>query len=112
MNEKIIRDKTEIKRIIQNKIKNKKLIFTNYYKFGIDKKGISHEKVLKIFPRFEKVFVIEIEKLRFGDIGFELFYKLSQNATFSIATCPKNKNLLIIHAIEYKRNLEKRFKKK
>ena len=68
-------------------------------------------KVLKIFPQFEKVFEIEVEKLKQGDIGYELFYRLSNNTYFSIATCPKDNNVLIIHAIEYKRSLEKRFKK-
>jgi hypothetical protein len=80
--------------------------------FGIDTKGLSHEKVLEIFPQFEKVFAIEVDKLKFGGVGVELFYKLSSNTSFSIATCPKDKDILIIHAIEYKRSLEKRFKKK
>jgi hypothetical protein len=107
----LISDKKEINKIINREIKNKKLIFTEYYKFGILKKGIEHEKVLEIFPKFDLVFEIEKETLKYGDIGYELFYKLSNNTSFSIATCPKNKNLLIIHAVEYKRSLEKRFKK-
>ena len=107
----LINKKEEINKIINSKIKNKKLVFTDYYKFGIMKKDISHEKVLEIFPHFEKVFEIEKDKLKYGDIGYELFYKLSNKTYFSIATCPKDKKLLIIHAIEYKRSLEKRFKK-
>ena len=75
------------------------------------KKDIEHKRVLEIFPQFEKVFEIEKETLKYGDIGYELFYKLSRNRSFSIATCPKNKKILIIHAIKYKRSLEKRFKK-
>lgn len=107
----LINDKREIDNIISKKIKGKKLIFTDYYRFGILKKGIEHKRVLEIFPQFEKVFEIEKEALKHGDIGYELFYKLSSNRTFSIATCPKNKKVLIIHAIEYKRSLEKRFRK-
>ena len=107
----IITNKKQIQDIIHKKIKNKKLIFTKYYEFGILKRDIPHEKVLEIFPQFEKVNAIEIEKLKKGNIGYELFYKISNNLYFSIATCPKNKKLLIIHAVEYKRNLEKRFKK-
>lgn len=106
-----ISNKTEIDKIIKEKIKGKKLIFTDYYKFGILKKGIDHKRVLEILPRFDLVFEIEKETLKYGDIGYELFYKLSNNTSFSIATCPKNKNLLIIHAVEYKRSLEKRFRK-
>jgi len=46
-----------------------------------------------------------------GDIGYELFYRLSNNTSFSIATIPKDNNVLIIHAVEYKKNLDKRIKK-
>jgi len=107
----LITDKKEINKIISKKIKGKKLIFTSYYKFGILKKGIEHKRVLEIFPQFEKIFEIEKDKLKYGDIGYELFYKFSSNRYFSIATCPKNKKVLVIHAVEYKRSLEKRFKK-
>jgi len=108
----LITDKKEIKKIISKYIKNKKLVFTDYYKFGLLKKGIEHKRVMEIFPQFEKVSEIEKDTLKYGDVGYELFYRLSNNTHFSIATCSKNKNLLIIHAIEYKRSLEKRFKRK
>ncbi len=101
----------EIQDIINNKIKGKKLVFSDWYEKGILKRGIAHERVIEIFPQFQKVTKIEKELLKFGDMGYELFYALSNNLTFSIATCPKDKNVLIIHAVEYKRSLEKRFKK-
>lgn len=107
----LITDKKEIDKIISKKIKGKKIIFTEYYKFGILKKDIPHSKVVEIFPQFDKVFEIEKDKLKYGDVGYELFYLLSKNTYFSIATCPKNKKVLIIHAVEYKRNLEKRFRR-
>jgi hypothetical protein len=106
-----IEDKQEIDKVIKEKIKGRKLVFTKYYYFGIDIKGISHEKVQEVFPQFDKVFAIETETLKKGDMGYELFYKLSNNTSFSIATCPKDDKLLIIHAVEYKRNLDKRIKK-
>lgn len=107
----IIDKKEDIENIINSKIKGKKLVFTEWYQKGILMRGIEHERVLEIFPQFEKVTKIEKEKLKLGDMGYELFYILSNNITFSIATCPKDKNVLIIHAVEYKRSLEKRFKK-
>lgn len=107
----IIDNKEEIDRIITEKIKGKNLIFTKYHHISIASKGIEHEKVLEIFPQFDKVYEIEKDVLKFGDMGYELFYRLSNNTYFSIATCPKDKNVLIIHAVEYKRNLEKRFKR-
>lgn len=107
---KTITDKKEIDKIINKKIKGKKLVFTDYYFYGITLRDISHELVKEVFPQFDKVFTIESETLKHGDIGYELFYKLSNNKTFSIATCPKDKKVLIIHAVEYKRSLSKRLK--
>lgn len=108
---KIIEDKSEIDKIIREKIKSKKLIFTDWYKLGLLRKGISEEKFNEIFPQFDKVSAIEIEKLKKGDLGYELFYKMSNNTTISIGTIPKENTLLIIHLIEYKRNLNYRFRK-
>lgn len=107
----VINNKKEIEKIISEKIKGKKLIFTKYYRVSIAEKGIEHENVLEILPQFEKVSEIEKERLKYGDMGYELFYNLSNNIYFSIATCPKDDKLLIIHAVEYKRSLDKRLKK-
>ena len=107
-----ITDRNEIERIINEKIKGKKLIFTRYYDLSIARKGIEHERVLEVFSQFDKVIAIEKEKMKQGDIGYELFYDLSNNTSFSIATIPKNNKVLIIHAVEYKRDLRHRFKQK
>lgn len=108
---KTITDKQEINMILQEKIKGKKLIFTDWYNIGIMRKGIPEEKFYEIFPNFDKIEVIEVEKMKKGDLVYELFYKMSNNTTFSIATIPKENTLLIIHLIEYKRSLDYRFKK-
>lgn len=108
---KTIEDKQEINKIIEERIKGKKLIFTDWYKIGLLRKGISEDKFDEIFPQFDKISVIELEKLKKGDWGYELFYKLSNNTTISIGTIPKENTLLIIHLIEYKRNLDYRFKR-
>ena len=107
----IIKDKKEVEKIISEKIKGKKLIFSTHYRVSIAQKGIDHERVLEIFPQFDKVYAIEKEVLKYGDIGYELFYDLSNNSHFSIATCPKDEEVLIIHAVEYKRKLDKRLGK-
>jgi len=108
---KTIEDKEEIAKIIEEKIKGRKLVFTEWYRIGILRKGIPEEKFDEVFPQFDKVCTVEVEELKRGDVGYELFYKLSGNVTISIATIPKEKDLLIIHLIEYKRNLDYRFKK-
>lgn len=106
-----IKDKKEIDRIIQEEIKGKKLVFTTHYRISSAEKGIEDSYVKEIFSQFDKVYTIEKEILKYGDIGYELFYKLSNNTDFSIATCPQKDKILIIHAVEYKRRLDKRFKK-
>jgi len=73
---KIIKDRKEIEKIIEEKIKGRKLVFTDWYKIGLLRKGISEEKFNEIFPQFDKVSVIEIEKMKGGDLGYELFYKI------------------------------------
>lgn len=108
---KIIEDKQEIENIIEDKIKNKKIIFTDWYKIRLLRKGISEEKFNEIFPQFDKIYAIEIEELKKGDFGYEMFYRISNNVTISIGTIPKENDLLVIHLIEYKRNLDYRFKK-
>ena len=106
----LVDDKKEIDKIIKEKIRGKKLIFTDWYKIGLLKKGISEEKFNEIFLQFDKISAIEIERLK-NNLGYELFYKISNNITISIGTVPKEKTLLIIHLIEYKRNLDYRFKR-
>lgn len=107
----LIVNKDAINSIINNKIKGKKIIFTKYCEVSMAQKGLTRERVLEVFSQFDKVNEIEQETLKYGDIGYELFYQLSGNTYFSIATCPQEKNLLIIHAIEFKRSLERRFKR-
>ena len=80
----VITDKKEVGQIINEKIKGKKLVFTTHYRIGIAQRGIDHERVLEIFPQFDKVYAIEKEVLKYGDMGYELFYDLSNNAHFSI----------------------------
>src|SRR3989344_4616793 len=108
----LIQDKKEIEKIINEKIKGKKLIFTAHYRLSAAEKGIEDEKVKEILPQFDKVYAIEKETLKYGDVGYELFYRLSNNTDFSIATCPQNDRLIIIHAVEYKRSLRKRLGRK
>jgi len=106
----LIKDKDKIERIIADNIRDKELIYTRNYRIRNAMRDISDERVLEVFPQFNKVFAIEKKILRYGDVGYELFYGLSNNITFSIATCSKGNRLELIHAIEYKRNIGKRFK--
>ncbi|MEK6914736.1 MAG: hypothetical protein AABW83_03740 [Nanoarchaeota archaeon] len=91
----IIKEKREIDGIISEKIKNKKLIFTTHYRISSSEKGIDDEQVKEIFLQFEKIYAIEKEILKYGDIGYELFYRLKDNTDFSIATCPKEDKLIM-----------------
>lgn len=106
-----ITDKDEIGKIINENIKGKKIKLTKHYRIRAAWRGITDEKVLEVLPQFDKVIEIERKKLKFGDIGYELFYDMSNNITFSIAVSEKRNNIYIIRAIEYKRNLARRFSK-
>ena len=108
----VITDKERIEKIISTNIKGKKLIFTRHYRISSAQKGIDDEKVIEIFSQFNKVYAIEKDVLRYGDIGYELFYDLSNNTYFSIAVCPKDNEILIIHAVEYKRKLDSRLRRR
>ena len=111
MEKRLVEDIAEIRKIIEEKIKGKKLFFTDWYKIGLMRKGISEETFDEVFPQFEKVIAIEIEELKNGAIGYELFYKQSGNLSISIATIPFESKIKIIHLVEYKRSLNHRFKK-
>lgn len=104
-----ITDKIEIGRILALCITGKKLVFTKYYRIKAAWRGIPDEKVLTVFKQFDNIIAIEKKILKQGDTGYELFYALENGVTFSIATCPSGNKLFIIHAIEYHRNLSKRF---
>ena len=107
----LIRDKKEIDNIL-NGMTGKKLVFTRYYRLRLAERGLEHSTVENIFPQFDKVFAIEKDQLKFGDTGYELFYQMSNNVTFSIAIIPRKDRLEIVHAVEYKRNLSKRLRQK
>jgi hypothetical protein len=64
---KLIEDIDKIMDIIETKIKNRRIIFTDWYKMGIMRKGISEEKFDEVFPQFDKIYKIEEEKLKLGD---------------------------------------------
>lgn len=104
-----IADKREIEKIIAEKIKRKNLVFTRHYRMRAAWRGISDEKVTLVFPQFEKIIAIEKKIPKKGDTGYELFYRLDEETTFSIATVPADKKIFIIHAIEYHRSLGRRF---
>ena len=108
----LVEDKREIDKIIYEEIKGKRIVFSSYYeRISFMRRGITEEMVLEVLPQFNKVIKIIKQKLKFGDIGYELFYGLSNNLTFSIATIPTKEKVEIIHAIEYKRKLDYKFKR-
>lgn len=106
----LINNKEEIIKIINEKIRNKNIIKTNNYLLGIEHKIISDKEIMEIYSQFDKITEIEKEILKKGDIGYELFYKIN-GTNYSIATIPKKEVVLLIHAIKYHRNIDKRLKR-
>jgi len=72
--------------------------FTQHYWERLALRDIDHNFLLKTFFEFDKIRLIEEDKLRYGDIGYDLYYELSRNRTLIIGVCPKEK-LLFIHGI-------------
>ncbi len=107
-----ITDKEEINKVIEiiKKYNESQYNFTTWYWKRLFLRGMEHERVLEILQEYDKIFLIEKRKLKFGDIGYELFYRLSNNTSFSIAVIPLKDKLEFIHAIEYKRRLDERIK--
>lgn len=92
--------KEEIDKIIKilKKYKEEDFDFREHYWFRIAQRNIKHDFLLKTFFEFDKIKLIEEDVLKYGDIGYDLFYEISNNRTLIIGVCPKEK-LKFIHGI-------------
>ena len=93
-------EKEVIEKVISilKQYKQEDFAFTSHYWFRIAQRDIEHEFLLKTFFQFEKIKLIEEDVLPKGDIGYDLYYEISNNRTLIIGVCPLKK-LLFIHGI-------------
>ncbi len=100
-------DTENIKKIINKLKKYSKddIHFSSWYKSKtLSGRDMDHEEILKTYFEFDKVYFIEEEILKLGDIGFDIYYKLSNTKTLVIGISlkikpdPKKKPISFIHA--------------
>ena len=104
--------KEEIGKII-NRLRGyseKQFRFTDNYWKRISSRDIDHDFVVKTFFEFDKINLIEEDILKFGDIGYDLYYEISNNRTLILGVCPK-KDLIFIHGIMRYRKWQSAIKK-
>lgn len=92
--------KEEIEKIIAvlKKFEKENFKFTKWCEMRMEQRQISRNFLLQTFFEFDKIKLIEEDILKYGDIGYDLHYELSNNRTLIIGVSPGN-NLTIIHAI-------------
>ena len=73
----LIEDKKEIDKIIKERIKDKRIVFTTHYKISSAEKGIEDKKVKEIFQQFDKVYAIEKDTLNMEILVTNYFTKLA-----------------------------------
>lgn len=84
--------------------------FTKWYWVRIEERQIDHAFLIKTFSFFDKIKLIEEDVLRYGDIGYDLYYELSSSRTLIIGVIPKKK-LVFTHGILRYRNWQSALKR-
>ena len=69
-------------------------------------RDMDHKFILKTYFEFDKIYYIEEEILKYGDIGYDLYYKLSNSKTLVIGIC-KKKKIEFLHAYLILQGLER-----
>ena len=99
-------DKEDINKIIEKlkSIKYQDLHKPDYFEWSLMNKRTEEEKILEIYPKFERIGLINKRKLKYGDIGYDLHYELDNGTFIVIAICIEKK--LIINAFHSKKNFK------
>ena len=88
---------------IFNLIKNSKIIKTQHFYDRILLRDLPEELVDKTFPQVEKIKLIDKRKHK-KDIGYDLYYELSNSRTLKLCFIPlKDKTLLINAILRYRK---------
>lgn len=108
--------KEEIERIIAilKKYKTEEFKFTDWYWMRIEERQIKHDFLLKTLFEFDKIRLIEEDILAHGDVGYDLYYELSNNQTLIIGVIPDDKLTFTHGILRYRKwqsalKIEKRF---
>ncbi|MBR9701721.1 hypothetical protein GOV13_02255 [Candidatus Pacearchaeota archaeon] len=88
----------EIKEIVKL-IKGKRIIRTEHFFIRIYQRDVEEEFIDEILPQFEKVKLIDKRKHKKGDIGYDLYYELSNSRTLKLCFILKGNKVLLVNAI-------------
>lgn len=92
--------KEEIDKIINilKKYTKENFKFTEHYYLRIAQRDIKQDFLLETFFDFNSIKLVEQDIMKYGDVGYDLFYELSNNRTLIIGVIPK-KQLIFTHGI-------------
>jgi len=85
----------EILKIFQNKTIKK----SPHFHIRIIQRDISERLINETFPLFKKIKLIDKRKHKKGDLGYDLYYKLSNSKTLKLCFIVKNKKILLVNAM-------------
>lgn len=95
-------EKGEINKIF-NLIKNSRIIKTSHFYNRIILRDVPEELIDKTFPLVEKIKLIDKRKHK-KDIGYDLYYKISNTRTLKLCFIPlKNKTLFVNAILRYRK---------
>lgn len=67
-------------------------------------KRTEENKIEETYPKFEKIGLINKRKLKYGDMGYDLYYELDDGTFIVIAICIDKR--LLINAFHSKKNFQ------
>ena len=100
-------DKENIDKIIE-KLRNKNYSDFKkplYYELSLLRKGTNEKDIIETYPQFERVKIINVRRLKYGDIGHDLHYELDDETFIIIAICMEKQ--MLINAFHAKKNFKK-----
>ncbi len=99
-------EKEDIKRITEKLrgVKFEDLNKSGYYEMSLLKKGTDEKEVKEVYPKFEKINLINERRLRYGDLSYDLHYELEDGTFFIIAICTEKK--LLINAFHARKDFK------
>lgn len=62
-----------------------------YYELSLLRKGTNEKDIIEIYQQFERVKLINVRRLKYGDISHDLHYELDDGTFIIIAICIKSK---------------------
>lgn len=76
-----------------------------HYELSLLRKGTNEKEIIEIYPKFDKINLIHVRKLKYGDISHDLHYELDDGTFIVIAICIEKG--ILINAFHAHKNFKK-----